>query len=204
MVSPVRSGPSFKPRLGVVGAGSRPRLGPGNPPGVRKGQLRLAETACDVRASPTPPPPRHVGVAASGEGLGVRADSGCPPSLSRQLGSPDAILLGQIFHSSQIPLHLPPERQLFRRQMRWLNPPSWSFRRPNQPRASERVGVCLCVCGLVLTYPCPLPFDPCPLQAFWGTPHLRFKSTPGTLGDLVPRESVALSRNDTATPRPAA
>ena len=174
----------------------------GIPRGVRKGQLRLAETACDVRASPTPPPPKARGGGRRRGGARGPGGFGVSPSLSRQLGSADAILLGQIFHSSQIPLHLPPERQLFRRQMRWLNPPSWSFRRPNQPRASEGVGVC--VCGLALTYPCPLPFDPCPLQAFWGTPHLRFKSTPGALGDLVPRESVALSRNDTATPRPAA
>lgn len=141
--------------------GRGPGYGLGIPRGFGKGSsdwLRPSVTSGPPRR---PLPPRHVGVAAAGEGLGVRADSGCPPSLSRQLGSADAILLGQIFHSSQIPLQLPPERQLFRRQMRWLNPPSWSFRRPNQPRASEGVGVC--VCGLALTYPCPLPFDLCPL-----------------------------------------
>ena len=54
-------------------------------------------------------------------------------------------------------------------------------------RVRVRVRVCVCVCGMALTYPCPLPFDPCPLQAFWGTPVLRFKSTPGALGHLVPR-----------------
>lgn len=56
----------------------------------------------------SPLPQRHVGAAAAGEGPGVLADSGCPPILRRQLGGADAILLGQIFPSSQIPLQQPP------------------------------------------------------------------------------------------------
>lgn len=59
-----QSGSSFKPRLGaVIASWLRPgsQLGPGNPPGARKGQLRLVEAASDVRASPTPPPPEARG-----------------------------------------------------------------------------------------------------------------------------------------------
>ena len=113
-VSPAARGCSFKPGFGGRRWRVAPPLAaraPGNPPGARKGQLRLAEAARDVRASPTPPPPppEARGGGRGRGGAGVRADSGCPPAPSprRQLGSADAILLGQIFPSSQIPLQPP-------------------------------------------------------------------------------------------------
>lgn len=84
-----------------------PGFGPGIPLGLGKGSSDWLMPHVTSGPPRCPLPQRHVGAAAAGEGPGVQADSGCPPALSRQLGGADAILLGQIFPSSQIPLQPP-------------------------------------------------------------------------------------------------
>ncbi|XP_047387723.1 collagen alpha-1(I) chain-like [Sciurus carolinensis] len=96
-------------------------------PGGRKGQRRLAETARDVRASPTPPPPEARGGRRSRRGRGRgRGASGVPqpePAAGRRRR--DSPRTG--FSLVPSPPPAPPERQLLGRQMRQINPPSWSL-----------------------------------------------------------------------------
>lgn len=70
-------GHSYSTALGVT---RDPGCDQGIPPGLFKGQLRLAEAYRDVRPSLTPPPPRGTwgGATAAGEGLGS-GRLGCPP-----------------------------------------------------------------------------------------------------------------------------
>lgn len=122
----------------------------------------MAERPVTSGPPDAPAPGRHVGAARWRRGrAGVRADSGCPPSRSRQLGGADVILLGQISPSPESPSG-PPSTTAARRQMRRLKPPSWSLRRANRPSpAGGGRGASVCARGGALTLPCPLPFDPC-------------------------------------------
>lgn len=169
-VSRTGAGPLLNPSWGssLLCCALGPGFGPGIPLGLGKGSSNWLMPHVTSGPPRRPLPQRHVGAAAAGEGPGVRADSGCPPTLSRQLGGADAILLGQIFPSSQIPLQPPPERQLLGWQMRWLNPPSWSLRRANRLEPTAWGGgeeaACVSARARARLRPAPalpLPFDPC-------------------------------------------
>lgn len=137
-------GHSYSTALGVT---RDPGCDQGIPPGLFKGQLRLAEAYRDVRPSLTPPPPRGTWGGRRPRGRGsARADWGVPPQPEvaaerrrRECARPS------------VPSAPPPGAAAARATDAPLSPPSWS----QNSRGPGGGGL-----RRVLTLPCPPSFDP--------------------------------------------